>query len=76
MFDALAVFAVARGQFGAARVELPFEFGDSPLGIDCRLVERRAHLPASSGSTLVRSRQMLTLMPPSPPSGSEIASLR
>jgi hypothetical protein len=76
MFDALAEFAVARGQIGAARVELALEFRDRPLGIDCRLVERRAHLLASSGSTLVRGRQMLTLMPPSPPRGSEIASLR
>src|SRR5438132_9141737 len=76
MFDALAVFAVARGQFGAARVELPLEFRDGRLGVHCRLVERRAHLLAPSRSTLVRSRQMLTLMPSSPPSGSEIASLR
>ena len=76
MLDALAEFAVARGQFGTAFVELPPEFRDRSLGIGCRLVERRAHLLAPSGSTLLRSRRMLRLMPPSPPRGSEIASLR
>src|SRR6266481_2728190 len=66
MLDALAEFAVARSQFGAARVELPLELGDGPLGIGCRLVERRSHLLAPSGSTLVRSRQMLAALPAAP----------
>jgi hypothetical protein len=76
MFDALAEFAVARGQFGAARVELPSEFRVVALQIGYRAVERRGHVLAPSGSTLVRSRRMLTLMPPSPSRGSEIDSLR
>jgi len=46
VFDALAKFAVARGQFGAARVELPSEFRDRLLGIARRVVERRGHVPA------------------------------
>src|ERR1700740_2329718 len=46
MFDALAEFAVARGQFGAARVELPSEFRVVALQIGYRAVERRGHAPA------------------------------
>ena len=34
MFDALAVFAVARRQFGAALAELALEFRNGSLGID------------------------------------------
>jgi hypothetical protein len=46
MFDALAVFAVARSQFGAALVELALEFCDGSLGIGRGSVERRGHAPA------------------------------
>jgi hypothetical protein len=46
MFDALAEFAVARGQFGAARVELPSEFRVVALQIGYRAVERHGHAPA------------------------------
>jgi hypothetical protein len=46
MFDALAEFAVARRQFGTARVELALEFRDRLLGIARRRVDRRGHAPA------------------------------
>ena len=53
MFDALAEFAVARRQFGAAfvelsdaLVELPLEFHNDLLRIGCCLVEHRGHAPA------------------------------
>ena len=56
MFDALAEFAVARGQFGAARVELPLEFRDvrwgsagaaSSLAVMRRLRRAIGHRPKS-----------------------------
>src|SRR5215469_1356115 len=46
MFDALAEFAVASGQFGAARVELPSELCVVALQIGQRRVEPRGHAPA------------------------------
>src|SRR5271157_2519517 len=57
MFDALAVFAVARGQFGAAfvelsgaLVELPLKFHNDLLRISWCLVERRGHAPAPASN--------------------------
>src|SRR5271169_3062525 len=44
MFDALAEFAVARGQFAAAFVELLSEFRVVALQIGYRVVERRGHV--------------------------------
>jgi len=46
LFDTLAEIAVARRQFGAARVELPSELRVVALQIGYRVVERRGHVPA------------------------------
>jgi hypothetical protein len=46
VFERFLEIAVARGQFGTARVELPLEFRDRLLGIGRRRVERRGHAPA------------------------------
>src|ERR1700730_2287761 len=50
MCNPFAVFAVARGQFGAALVELPSELRDRPLGIGQSGLDRCGHslAPASS----------------------------
>ena len=50
MLDALAEFAVARGQFGAARVELAPEFCDGSLGIGFRRFKHRGHSPAPASN--------------------------
>jgi len=58
MLDPLAISAVARRQFGAAFVELPSEFRDRPLGIGCRLVERRGHASAPASNRTSSGKRM------------------
>ncbi len=63
MFDPLAVFAVARRQFGAALVELPLEFRDGLLGIGCRHVERRGHAPTPARGRTSSEERMCGMIP-------------
>jgi hypothetical protein len=63
LFDPLAVFAVARGQFGTGLVELPFEFRVGALQIGQRVVESRGHAPASAGNRTSSETRMCGMIP-------------